>query len=83
MVDDLHYIRQALQRTPNLKWGFVIYRCTYDDDDQWKRFMDHLNTRVRLQLGEEDAAELFERIDWDVQEDREALDGVSSGEVRK
>ena len=84
-MGDLDSIREVLQRNPDLKWGFVIYRCTYDDDEKWARFMDHVNTRVRLNLEEEDegAGNLAERIDWDVQEDREALADAGPSRVRE
>ena len=54
-MDDLEQVRETLQRNANLKWGFVIYRCTYDNDKNWARFVDHLNTRVRLNLEEDNA----------------------------
>jgi hypothetical protein len=82
-MDDLDSIRKVLQRNPDLKWGFVIYRCTYDDDQKWARFMDYLNTRVRLNLEEDSAGYLAKRIDWAVQEDREALEGAGSSRVRE
>ncbi|KAI8939243.1 hypothetical protein NX059_005069 [Plenodomus lindquistii] len=82
-MNDPEHVREVLQRNPSLKWGFVIYRCTYEDDEQWNRFMHHLNTRVRLNLEDDGAEELFERIDWDVQENRKVLDGATPGEVRR
>ncbi|KAJ4989480.1 hypothetical protein SVAN01_05015 [Stagonosporopsis vannaccii] len=82
-MDDLEKVREVLQRNADLKWGFVIYRCTYDNDEDWARFMEHLNTRVRLNLEEDNAGELFERIDWAVQEDRDSLDGAGPSRVRK
>lgn len=51
-MDDLAQTRNILEKNPGLKWGFVIYRCTYESDTDWARFMDLLNTRVRLNLEE-------------------------------
>ena len=82
-MGDLKRIREVLERNADLRWGFVIYRCTYDDDEKWARFMDFLNTRVRLNLQDEDGENLFERIDWAVQEDRESLDGAGPVAVRE
>ncbi|PSN73377.1 hypothetical protein BS50DRAFT_568922 [Corynespora cassiicola Philippines] len=62
-------IREELARDPDCKLGFVIYRLTYTDDAQWARFMDHLNTRVRLHLESIGDGDIFPHIDWDVQED--------------
>lgn len=64
-MDDLEQVREALQRNTDLEWGFVIYHYTYNNDEDWARFMD-LNTRVRLNLKEENARELLNRIDWAV-----------------
>lgn len=64
------------------KWGFVIYRCTYGDNDAWDRFMTHMNARkdavVRDFYGDEDLAQ---RLDWSVQQDV-SLEGASKDEVR-
>ncbi|PSN72951.1 hypothetical protein BS50DRAFT_568552 [Corynespora cassiicola Philippines] len=83
-MDDCWEIRERLQREPCLKWGFVIYQCTYGDDDAWDRFMHYLNTHFRLTLEEENNDTdhgLFSRIDWNVQEDS-SLDNATSEEVR-
>jgi hypothetical protein len=74
--------RRFLSEHPEAKWGFVIYRATYQDDGEWKRFMDHINTRIRLELEEDGDTELFSRIDWCVQEDA-TLDGARPREVRR
>lgn len=63
------------------KWGFVVYRCTYGDDDAWARFMDQLNRCTTYDLVElYDKADLANRLDWNVQQDP-ALEGASKDEV--
>jgi hypothetical protein len=74
--------RRALTKDLESKWGFVIYRTTYKDDAEWKRFMDHINTRIRLNLEEDGAGDLFSRLDWCVQEDP-ALENARVNQVRK
>jgi hypothetical protein len=81
-MDDLAQTRNILKRNQDLRWGFVIYRCTYESDSDWARFMDLLNTRVRVNLEEESSLDLFDRLDWCVQDDRDVLDGASTGQVR-
>lgn len=81
-MDDLAQTRSILKRSPGLKWGFVIYRCTYESYSDWARFMDLLNTRVRLNLEEESSLDLLDRLDWCVQDDRDVLNGASTGQVR-
>jgi hypothetical protein len=75
-------IRRSLDENPESKWGFVIYRTTYADETEWKRFMDHINTRTRLKLEKEGLGDLFSRIDWCVQEDP-ALENSRVDQVRE
>ena len=52
------------------KWRFVIYRCTYDDDDAWNEFMHHLNARKDAVLKDVyDDEYLVQHLDWNVQQD--------------
>jgi hypothetical protein len=81
-MDDLVHLRNILKRNPDLRWGFVIYRCTYESDSDWAHFMDLLNTRVRLNLEEEGGLDLLDRLDWCVQDDRDVLDDASTSQVR-
>ncbi|KAF2795651.1 hypothetical protein K505DRAFT_416289 [Melanomma pulvis-pyrius CBS 109.77] len=77
-----HRVRTALEKDPNSKWGFVIYRCTYGDDAAWEKFMCHLQMRTRLNLETYGESDLFSRIDWSVQQDP-SLDEAGSDEVRE
>lgn len=79
---DIGSIREQLQLDPGSKLGFVLYRTTYADDAQWNKFMDYLNTRIRLNLEKHGDEDLFQHIDWDVQEDL-ALQDASEEELRK
>ncbi|XPT00521.1 hypothetical protein M3J09_009672 [Ascochyta lentis] len=81
-MGDLTHVRSILSRNLHLKWGFIIYRCTYTSDTQWAAFMTFLNARVRLNLEAVGAGDLFARLDWDLQEDR-ALEGAGVREVRE
>ncbi|GKT90281.1 hypothetical protein Ct61P_08131 [Colletotrichum tofieldiae] len=91
MADDADYDRDAYKRTClNMlstgvhKWGFVIYRCTYDDDELWNRYLAQLKSFCHDELVEERRAELLEQyLDWVVIEDRATLDNASRFEVRK
>jgi hypothetical protein len=46
------HIERYLQTDGHRTWGFVIYRCTYDDDDddEWNEFMERLRYRIRQTL---------------------------------
>ncbi|KAK7187972.1 hypothetical protein PSPO01_06174 [Paraphaeosphaeria sporulosa] len=80
---DVERIDEVLRNKPNLKIGFVIYRCcAYDNQEKWDRFMKKLRRRTRLNLRDENAEHLYERIDWCVQEDVELAE-CSVAKVRR
>jgi hypothetical protein len=81
--EDMARTRRLLEQDPAAKWGFVVYRCTYERDDEWMRFLRYLNTRTRLRLEDQGDGDLFERIDWQVQEDRERFDRAGPRELRR
>ncbi|KAF2448770.1 hypothetical protein P171DRAFT_428788 [Karstenula rhodostoma CBS 690.94] len=56
------------------KWGYVIFRCTYGDDASWDRFMAYLQAKVRDALETEGADDMYEQLDWKVQEDMSLWD---------
>ena len=37
-------------KTGHPKWGFLIYRASYEDDDAWQRFLDILDRRIQSSL---------------------------------
>jgi hypothetical protein len=51
------------------KFGFIVYRCTYGDDEKWARFMTYLTKSTQMRLEEEGLGDVFEHLDWNVQED--------------
>ncbi|KAJ3952891.1 hypothetical protein N0V92_010654 [Colletotrichum tropicale] len=65
-------------------WGFVVYRCTYDDDDLWNRYLMQLKQFCHEELVKGRRAELLEKyLDWVVIEDRANLDNASKSDVRR
>ncbi|KAL0945001.1 uncharacterized protein CTRU02_202888 [Colletotrichum truncatum] len=42
------------------KWGFVIYRCTYDDGGLWNRYLMQLKSSCPANLVKNRRAELLE-----------------------
>ena len=63
-------------------WGLVIYRCTYDDNDAWSRFMEIVRRRAHDGLQKENAVELEQSLELTVVEDRDTLNQVSADDVR-
>ncbi|KAF9879531.1 hypothetical protein CkaCkLH20_03074 [Colletotrichum karsti] len=85
-----HYFRRfgdlflAMIRTGYHKWGFVIYRCAYGDDDLWNRYMAQLKENIHSELVRAERAEILEKyLQWDVIEDRDSLDNASKADVRR
>ena len=75
-------IRDRLSNDPEMKLGFIVYRCTYASDDDWNRFMRYLGTTVRASLVKAELGDVLDRLDWNVQEDIN-LEEASFEEVRR
>lgn len=80
---DMVSTRRLLEEDPTAKWGFIVYRCTYENDDAWARFMQYLNTHVKTVLEEAGDGDLFGRIEWQVQDDQEQFDQAGSSKSRR
>jgi hypothetical protein len=69
------------------KWGFVIYRCTYQDDHAWERFKQIIHERTQKSMEMSDTPEaansLADSLEWTFVEDRTALDGASKSQLRE
>ena len=77
------HIERYLQADGHNLWGFVIYRCTYDSDDEWNEFMDRLRYRIRKILEFYNGLDLMKSLGLTVIEDREKLDDVEASVVRE
>jgi hypothetical protein len=73
----------SLFRSGHHKWGFLVYRTSYDDDEAWQRFMDILtrNTEVSLRKAGK-LQRLQPYLYWTAMEDRTAFDGASKDAIR-
>jgi hypothetical protein len=77
------HIERYLQADGHRTWGFVIYRCTYDSDDEWNEFMERLHYRIRKTLEFYNGLDLMDSLGLTVIEDREKLDDVEASVVRE
>ncbi|PVH96226.1 hypothetical protein DM02DRAFT_731343 [Periconia macrospinosa] len=73
------------------KWGFVLYRTNYDDDDEtWAEVVQHMNFTIRTHLeidathdGSECDPDLVrDRAVLEIIEDRETLDNATPDTIR-
>jgi len=75
-------IFDCLKNDKHDKWGWVIYRCTYDDDEGWTRFKQFIIQQSRANITESDTPELADSLEWTFVEDRATLDGASKDQLR-
>ncbi|KAK2041574.1 hypothetical protein LZ31DRAFT_543944 [Colletotrichum somersetense] len=74
----------GMKRAGFHRWGFVIYRATYNDDTAWERYLKALKLTARRALADEGGDVLLEHyMDWPVIADQPTLDGASKADVRK
>lgn len=75
-------ISECLKNDKHDKWGWVIYRTAYNDDEGWARFKDLIIQQSRADIADSDAPEIAESLDWAFVEDRATLDGISKDQLR-
>lgn len=75
-------ILEDLAKLGHDKWGFVIYRCTYRDNQAWDRFKDIVRRRTLEDMADSDAPEAADRLQWTFVDDEASLDGASKDQLR-
>lgn len=88
---ELNYIDDVLQnKLDDLglliheKWGWVIYRCTYDDDEAWAKFQKIVNDRSREQMARGGfPPEVANSFEWTFVSDQSLFDGASKDQLRQ
>ncbi len=77
-------LAESLEVYTDEKWGWVIYRCTYGDDDAWARFQDLAAQALRRDLRDADLPPIIaDRADWIFVSDAATLDGASRDALRE
>ncbi|BCR84336.1 uncharacterized protein ACHE_11738A [Aspergillus chevalieri] len=64
------------------KWGWVIYRCTYNDDEAWARFKDTVGHQTRQSIAKSKAPELGNKLELTFIENRGTLDNAPKDQLR-
>ncbi|KAF7190961.1 hypothetical protein HII31_08120 [Pseudocercospora fuligena] len=81
---DCGAILRELHKHHDGKFGYVIYRITYDNNEEWEHFMERLWEFAAAAL--EFALrghEVEDRFEWDVRDDAAVLSGATKSEVRR
>lgn len=76
-------ISRMLKESNHDKWGFVIYRCTYKNDQDWARFKQLVHDRTKQLIAESDTPEIADSLEWTFVEERATLDGASRPQLRE
>ena len=77
-------IRDDLRHFKHDKWGWVIYRCTYGDDEAWTRFQQIINERSRKRMAKPGVPpEVANSLEWTFVSDPTTLDGASRDQLRR
>ncbi|KAH0367124.1 hypothetical protein KCU65_g4898, partial [Aureobasidium melanogenum] len=78
-------IERALQADGHRIWGFVVYRCTYDNDEEWQFCMRHLREQARHSMKYYNGLDMLDDkyFRLTVIEDRSKLDGADYSVIRQ
>jgi hypothetical protein len=80
-LSDTRHLRDCQKNHKLDKWGWVIYRTTYADEEAWRSFKDIINERSRKAIAESEVPELVDSLEWTFVEDP-TLDGSSAAQLR-
>ncbi|KXH38489.1 hypothetical protein CSIM01_05614 [Colletotrichum simmondsii] len=64
------------------KWGWVIYRTTYGDDEAWERCKEIITYRTRRNIADSDAPGIAKNLELTFVEDKSLFDGASKHQLR-
>lgn len=82
MSESVKWISDDLQYHKEEKWGWIIYRTTYNDDAAWELFKDRINKWTRIDDPDAPPA-VLRGMDWTFISDRSTLDGASREQLRE
>lgn len=80
--NDADKLERHLREDGHRLWGWLIYRCTYASDEQWKAFMDRLNFYIDETLEFHGGMDMKASLDVTVIENQELFDGATPATVR-
>lgn len=74
----------AMQETGYHKWGFAVYRTTYDDDEAVQRFVTLMRKSVEEQLEKRGRKELLLQYhDFIIMDDKKRFNGATKAQIRE
>ncbi|KAI7158598.1 hypothetical protein KC349_g4775 [Hortaea werneckii] len=79
--NDADSVERQLQADGHKIWGWVIYRCTYENDEEWAEFMRRLHFYNEKTLRFHNALDMQATLDYRVFEDRDRFDSMHPSAV--
>lgn len=76
-------IQDQLLEDGHRVWGFVIYRCTYGDDDAWETCLERIHTTVRRHMGFYNALDMLDDFKLTVFDDARESDRAGAHRLRE
>ena len=76
-------IEEGYQYDGHKTWGFVIYRTTYDSNEDWTEFIRRLRWWTTDSMEFYGGLDVLERMAWTVFDDRKQFDGADTAAVRR
>lgn len=81
--NDADNVERQLQQDSHKIWGWVIYRCTYESDDDWNEFMRRLGCWICEGLKNDGGLDMLGSLDYHVFEDKAVFDGAHPSTARE
>ncbi|KAF4549720.1 Hypothetical protein D9617_20g027760 [Elsinoe fawcettii] len=75
-------LRLMLDELQSNEWGWVIYRATYEDDNEWSGFMQRIDAIAQKWLEDGGEPELMASLTWRVEQDP-SYQGVTKSQIRE
>ena len=75
-------IERYLEEDGHRKWGFLVYRCTYDSDSDWREFVKRLHQQIEKTLQFYNGLDLMESLDLLVFDDPSIFNDASTAVIR-
>lgn len=76
-------IERHLAHDKHTKWGFVIYRCTYESDSDWTEALSRLRESTESRLEFYNGMDMLENMLFTIIEDQQTLDQASTSTIRE
>ncbi|OCK72814.1 hypothetical protein K432DRAFT_314760 [Lepidopterella palustris CBS 459.81] len=82
-LNNVDNIERHMQEDGHRKWGFVIYRCTYNRDSDWEEFIKQLRDQIQDVLSTYNGSDMRDGLALTVFDDKAIFDHASTSAIRE